>query len=383
MQWSDHYWARVDTGATVKVGQFAFSNTALNNPLFNPVRAARPTLEELKIISASDCDGMTALQPGWGNTAIADAFREAMKSWRLTTNSASNAAGTAVHIALITGAPGGSGVTWTIVGDNLISEKLPWLSASGNNPSPTIAGSISPETQQAIEKLMNIGPIIASASAGTSIAQSLITGEESHADKFERGVRQLLVDGGWNGTTWRVDAVFGVFGSLPLVGVTFDDGFVLVDSVNGGVDGPFEPGTHLQADTLLAGHVEYTAASSVKYFALAGCESPVAVKWRPAPPSWGTLPWGPPSWFLFGTSYFCTLTIPAPLWPRVDCRCIREGTSTDASGRAVVVREVCECTSCAGTGTTGGPPSGPVAPSGTPPTPGAATTCTCTIEYFH
>ncbi|MCC6321280.1 MAG: hypothetical protein IT438_07580 [Phycisphaerales bacterium] len=270
-QWSTHYWNRVDTGAKVKVGSFAFSNAALNNPLFNPLRGARPTLEQVKVLNSSDCDGLAALQPGWGDAAIAAAFREAMKDWKFSTDTTTNATGTAIHVALITAAPPEAGTTWTSQGNLIISEKLPLVTVSGQNEEPTIATGVSSATQAAIDKIILIGPIIAAASAGTTEAQALITGEESHATKFERGVQTLLADGGWNGTTWRVDAAFGVFGSLPLVGVMFEDALVLVDSVTGGVDGPFEGGTKLDARTLLASHPQYLASTPVKYWGVAGC----------------------------------------------------------------------------------------------------------------
>jgi len=383
VQWSAHYWDRVDTGNTVKVGDFKFTDPALNTPLFNPARAVRPTLEQLKLVSTLDCDGVTVLTPGFGNAAIANSFRQAMSEWKLTTDSSTNASGTAIHMNLITSAPAGSGTTWEVIGNEVISTKLPWAGVAGVNTNPTIAPSISTSTQAAIDKLITVGSIIAAASEGISEAQSLITGQESHATKFERGVQQLLIEGGWNGTTWRVDAAFGVFGSLPLVGVTFDDAFVLLDAVNGNVDGPFALTSPLNAASLLAAHSqEYVASQPVRFFSAQGCQKVVAASWRPSPPSWGSPPWGPPSWFLFGTNYFCTLLLPAPLWPRVDCSCIREGTSRDGDRRAVRLREVCICTSCAGTGTAGGPPSGTVPTGGVPPTP-AGSTCTCVLEYFH
>ncbi|MFN7021905.1 MAG: hypothetical protein ACK4WH_11330, partial [Phycisphaerales bacterium] len=132
-------------------------------------------------------------------------------------------------------------------------------------------------------KLIVIGPIIAAASAGTTEAQALITGEESHAAKFERGVQQLLADGGWEGETWRVDAAFGVFGSLPLVGVTFADACVLLDSVNGTVDGPFTPRSPLTASGLLSSHPEYTIGTSIRYFASNGCPGQRMAGWVPVP----------------------------------------------------------------------------------------------------
>jgi|GEM_PF-1950496 len=286
VQWSAHYWDRVDTGNTVKVGDFKFTDPALNTPLFNPARAVRPTLEQLKLVSTLDCDGVTVLTPGFGNAAIANSFRQAMSEWKLVTDSSTNASGTAIHMNLITSAPAGSGTTWEVIGNEVISTKLPWAGVAGVNTNPTIAPSISTSTQAAIDKLITVGSIIAAASEGISEAQSLITGQESHATKFERGVQQLLIEGGWNGTTWRVDAAFGVFGSLPLVGVTFDDAFVLVDTVNGNVDGPFTLTSTLDSRPLLEVHVSaYTLGTTIRHLSTLGCITTARARWRtPFPP---------------------------------------------------------------------------------------------------
>ncbi len=69
-------------------------------------------------------------------------------------------------------------------------------------------------------------------------AQALITGQLSHADRFEEGVVKFLADQGSSATAWRVDAVFGVYGSLPLLGVTFDDAIVLLDAANPAANAP-------------------------------------------------------------------------------------------------------------------------------------------------
>lgn len=117
-----------------------------------------------------------------------------------TAAAAADPAGTVTHLNLITASPGTS---WIMDGTLLTSTGLPWKA---------MAGTLSDETMQAIDKLLDVGSTIASASAGISEAEKLLTGLESHADRFQRGVDTLLADGCWHGTTWRVDAAFGVFG---------------------------------------------------------------------------------------------------------------------------------------------------------------------------
>ncbi|MBX3402702.1 MAG: hypothetical protein KF699_04730 [Phycisphaeraceae bacterium] len=101
--------------------------------------------------------------------------------------------------------------------------------------------------------------------------QALITGEKSHADRFEEGIVQLLVDQNSDATAWRVDATFGVFGSLPLLGVTFDDAFVLLDAAEGNLDGPFDLDSPLDATVLLSHHAAYSTGTTVRHVNTAAC----------------------------------------------------------------------------------------------------------------
>jgi len=86
---------------------------------------------------------------------------------------------------------------------------------------------------------------------------------------------------------WRVDATFGVFGSLPLVGVTFDDAFVLLDSTSGALDGPFGLTSSLDATVLLAQHSAYAAGTTVRYVNASGCLVVAAPRPRSTPPLGG------------------------------------------------------------------------------------------------
>ncbi|MFN7021202.1 MAG: hypothetical protein ACK4WH_07740 [Phycisphaerales bacterium] len=408
-QWSTHYWNRVDTGATAKVGEFAFSNPALNSPLFNPLRGVRPTLEQVKVLTSTDCDGLAALQPGWGDTTISDAFREAMKDWKISTDATTNATGTAVHLALITAAPPGAGTTWTTVGNLVISEKLPLAGVTGTNAEPTIAGTVSFETQEAINKLIVIGPIIAAASAGTTEAQALITGEESHAAKFERGVRTLLSDGGWEGTTIRIDAEFGCMGSLPLVLSAFSDVFVLIDTVTGNLAGPFAPGSVLDARDLLQAHGgAFLSGTTVRYTTPDGCPvaiaattvpGPLPPSYVPSPPSPSatppaTLPGNPSPWNCVTRGAgptlkcVCTLTESWVFFPPAPPAPPPAAPYGPPNNLRVRVKHTCEFVG-GGCGTPTQFPAAPGVPSpgATPPVPGPTNglppvTPTCTMEHY-
>ncbi|MFN7021200.1 MAG: hypothetical protein ACK4WH_07730 [Phycisphaerales bacterium] len=199
---------------------------------------------------------------------------------------------------------------------------------------------------------------------------------ESHAPKFERGVRTLLADGGWAGTTWRVDAAFGVFGSLPLVGVTFGDAFVLVDCVNGGVGGPFAVTSDLSADALLAAHSPvYASGSPVRFYSRPGCGTTTAARWRNSFCVFCTVPpvtWTPTP---VGMAFFCFATGVQSKGRSIGCTCEQRGTLVYGTPPVTYpVRVVCDC----GTGTVTPCPTGWVA---APPTPPCTTSCP--TQYWY
>ena len=114
-------------------------------------------------------------------------------------------------------------------------------------------------------------------------AETAITGKMSHADRFHEGVVKFLADYGSNGVAWRVDAAFGVFGSLPLVGVRFDDAYVLLDTTDGTLDGPFDLASPLDASVLLAQHGAYVSGTTVRYRNASGCKVVAGPTWIPWP----------------------------------------------------------------------------------------------------
>ncbi len=190
-------------------------------------------------------------------------------------------------------------------------------------------------------------------------------------------LRCTSMEQGSNATAWRVDASFGVFGSLPLVGVTFDDAFVLLDATDGALDGPFALASPLDATVLLASHSAYVVGTTVRYHNIAGCGTTIAATWRNSRPCWfcGTIPiiWNPP--VPGGQTYFCTEFGYHPDGSQA-CVCAKFGTLTYGTPPVTVpVREVCWCgpygaAGCGGGWTTGLPPLGCLVP-------------TCTPQYFY
>lgn len=280
-QWATHYWARVDAGTIVPPNTFSFTKAAMNDPLFLPLRGARRTLEVIGTLDPQACDGLTDLQPGLGDSGVSDAFREAMTQWKFRTDTVNNAAGTLAHINLINSAPSTSNTAYGMEGSFLVSTDLPWEPLTGGNQAAVMAQNVSTTTLDIIGKLALTAPAIAKASKGVTQAQAMITGEKSQADRFEDGVVQYLADQGALATAWRVDATFGVFGSLPMLGVTFDDAFVLLDATEGVLDGPFDLDSPLDATALLSQHAAYAAGTTVRDVSFGGCPHTIAATWHP------------------------------------------------------------------------------------------------------
>ena len=387
-QWATHYWARADAGTTVTPGTFTFTKAAMNDPLFLPVRGARRTLEMLGVMDAQACDGLIEIQPGLGDVAVASALREAMTQWKFRTDANSNPSGTQAHFNLINAAPSTSNTVWGMEGSHLVSTNLPWEALSGANQTGQIASTVSTPTLHTIGKLTDTAPAIAKAAAGISQTQALITGQKSHADRFEEGVVQFLFDQQSNATAWRVDASFGVFGSLPLVGVTFDDAFVLLDATDGTLDGPFELESPLDATVLLAQHSAYAAGSTVRYVNASGCLVVAAPRPRSTPPpGWtrapivpGAPPTSPNGRLSHWTDFTCTMDAQGY------CRCVSYGSGSGTSRPLVRTEIRCRCSPDANGNCNATPSTHPNVPPAVTPgvgPGGGMTGCTCQQSWTY
>ncbi len=105
----------------------------------------------------------------------------------------------------------------------------------------------------------------------------------------------------------RVDAEWGVYGSLPMVVVSAPDAYMLVDATSGRVAGPFEPGSAFNADGLLSQHTNVWNGTPPVFKNRYGCEvaaivpgyppapyRPIPVPAGPTPPF--TTPGNPSAW---------------------------------------------------------------------------------------
>lgn len=307
---------------------------------------------------------------------------------------------TLVLIDMFFNAPTDANVTIKVDGDMLICTNIPPGTLEGFPSWPEIVTDLSPESEDLIlGVIQNFGGIVSNVNAasaayvlgstpddayGVHEAVKMISGRPSRADLVTLAVT-LMVQNQWPGvdcTVSRIDACWGSYGSLPLLQVTLPDAYILLDTTNGLMAGPFEPGSGLHANALLAQH-DVWDQSNPAYFNSQGCQLTVAAIWNNGPPCWfcsPTITWDPPQ--PGGQTFHCSDQGHNGDGD-VRCVCSRYGTITIGTPPVTYrVREVCDCGG-AGTCNRPNPGAGPGTgwSPGTPPT--GCTTSTCTTQYSY
>jgi hypothetical protein len=395
--WGVAYWARVEGGGP---STMTFSNAAMNSHLFNPFHGSRATLESLNLIGVDDCDkaiaeSEVALMDS-ATLAKRSALKNAMCTGAFATNASTNAAGAEAHAALILSATTAANVTTYTVNGSLVSEGLPLEPVETLNAAPEIAVNVSTATSAAINEVVSAAPNLAQKLDGCTEAQKCLTGGESKADQMASHLRGI-VSGMVSGTA-RVEKheiAFGVYGSLPVCVVGFDDAYIVVDAITGAAVGPFGPLEPLAPTGLLALHAEYTG-SGIRAFAAAGCvvvagpgwhDNPPTgtTPWVPTPPTPGATPGSPGSAPGHWQNWQCTATAGGK------CRCTSTGDFDDSSTppKTNRVQVVCTCSQSAAGDCATPSPARPSTPATTPPSTPAVPTvtpltgCSCIYQYYY
>ena len=208
-----------------------------------------------------------------------------------------------------------------------------------------------------------------------------LLGMVSEVDVSEGQIRDWAAVNAVDLTVYRVVANFGAYGSLPIfVGVYQsggDAGFILIDGVNGEVDGPFVSGSAIDPRGLLVLHGgAFVSGSGVQIVdaKTGGCVA-AAPKWNPITPTTPIPPGYTPRPALPGglpgapTVPKCvTVAVPA------GCVCTYEEVWIPGPGGtgAIRVEQSCNCPVAVCTGPLPNQPG--VVPS--------ATTCTCGPSRF-
>ena len=412
--WGDSYWKRVEGQPSPWVG---FS-PALDNPLFNPLRSKRASLENLKVISASDCDVALAndtLSTDAETISKRSAVKDAMVHGKLATNPVANPDGTIEHIVKILDASmldeaefvayseGGNIVSLNLPLDAItawdagpltvqeVSNDVPIYYGSGGTLSDTTSG-VPIDVLGAFNAIVVAAPGYVATATGKTEAAKLALGVPSKADQLLGRIEQLLTDlGRTDCIATRLQANFGVYGDLPLVKVQYGKVYILIDGTNGNVSAPMTGA--INARSLLSQHIGTDAATvGIRYFSPGGCPA-VAAGWNPGPPPGG--PWIPRP----AVPGFPPISIPVPggipapgfpgfitpspgipgwhsIWTCIttpaECGCISYHYETGPGGIGIVlVRSWCK--------DRGVPCAGPTAPAGSTPIPLPK----CTDMYWY
>lgn len=303
--WGLRYVFRVDTGTVAfDAGTFEFSNVAMNSPLFNPVvGAARTALSATKeAFEATGCVvGQNLSAANVANSSAAARVRSYLTGSMVGADIiAEHARAAGLADSVVAAVSIGFATTVELNGQNLIASDLPVVAVASSNTSVPQTTAIDPQDIPWIAAVAASAAAIADGFDHLSLARSPIAGGQSPGQAMLAGLAETIenvaVQGGVYAYT--VHALFGAYGDLPIVVVTYERGFLLVDAVTGSTRGPYVSGTAIDAESLLVSHPEaYIPGSPVQVVASWSdeClyESPKAGAWNPAPPP-GTLTPRPP-----------------------------------------------------------------------------------------
>ena len=323
--WGDKYSELLSTGSPASgASTFAYSTPALNSPLFAPVRAATKTLAEA--IATGSC--------GEGGAAVGSPYQPSAKvlDWLTETKiSASLTEDPEKLMALINAVLNDPEATAVIEQQDLVTFGITAPSEIGDIQ-PKMLASVPSSVSNWLGELSVVSGIAASSIDYSDDAKRRLLAQPRGIDELEATINGWIQQEQHDLTTYQAEALFGTYGSLPmLVGVFSDNGtngFVLIDALTGVMDGPFEAHSVIDPRPLLALHSEYISGTGIRVIdSKTGCDMPVAVGWNPAAPPGTYVPRPAPNPFVpttdprnvpgWPTQPRCvTVTVPA------GCNCI-------------------------------------------------------------
>jgi hypothetical protein len=393
-QWGTMYVQLLESGTpSSDAATFAFSNSEMNSPLFSPVRAAMSILGEA---AGTQVCSTTTIEPGPGSV---DEDLVAYLTMGKITTSLNDAGATAAHLTAILNS---SNVQYTIEDDVLVSVGLtPGVITTV--PGAKQYTTVGVPTAEWISELGVLAPGWAAQRDFSQEGKRQLLGLPSEVEAFTGQIREWATVNGVALTMYQVQANFGSYGSLPVIVAVYesggDSGFILIDGVNGNVDGPFVTGSSIDPRGLLVLHGgAFVVNSGIQLVDSKTGECQTAAKsWSPGlapayiprpgvpgkppyliPPPTTPAP-GPiqlhpirPGWW---SNYSCVVA-------GAMCQCTAYGQSTTGvpGGGIIWIRSI--CTAPAGGGCP--PPATPNDwnPTTAPGTPGAPA-FPCGIEHFN
>ncbi len=371
---------------------FAFTDPATNTALYDPYAAARRTVANAQGLDL--CVSVLGTGTAVTNYATGTTVETSLDDPNATT----------AHTNAIAAAPTSAGVTGGVIGGSLVSIGLPLQPVTGV-PAPATPYAPDPGTAAWIAGIEAFAMTTALSFDPADDPERRLLGQPRDSELLAHAIWDESVN------TWGVspddilmlEAEFGIYGSLPMLVVYFDDSYILVDGTNGIVSGPFADTVPYDPIPLLEGHAEYEPGTGARVvIGETGCvTTTMAKRWRKkAPnfplklpnPTFPTFPLNPPLYQPPPAPYPAAppyiMDPSRPGW-QSDYKCIAAGSGcmctsysfyTDpSSGKQEVAVTTCN------TGTGGCPGSVPPAPPTTPPltTPSPITGANCTTYYWR
>ena len=215
--------------------------------------------------------------------------------------------------------------------------------------------------------------------------QHLLLGQPTNADDLADNIQQWLeafVPDDGDLATYVIHSAFGKFGALPVVVISYEDGYLFANGMSGVVSGPYHNDDELDTTPLLNNTPQFVTNTSFGNIDLSGVSVNVVLRKRwttrfpagyvPDPsctPAGCWLPRSPTS--PTGTPHYHCVEIAGG-----KCKCTSDGTMTSTAtppGPSIPVRITC----------TTPVPTGGCGDTGTPPALLAGTGVNCTTKYFY
>lgn len=353
---------------------FSFTHSEANSPLFQPYVAYMRTLAKIK--------GGEDVQ--YFGHIVGPADVAAYSEGTVISTSMSEPAPTINHLSAIIAS--NDSVQSSVTEGTLSSVGLGVQPVESGTP--YVSPMDPPEYEAWMDDLALLASNLAAAHDPTEDVGHMLLGEPTNAERLRASLDSWLSaqhpDDMWIGTH-LIHGMFGQFGALPVIIVYFQEGYLLLDGVDGTMVGPFLHDDDLDLLPLLTLRAQYQVGTGAVGIDMVSSTTVIAaVKKHRAPPR-GYVPdpactpagcWTPrnPS-TPTGTPYYgCQLMAASP--PR--CECKASGTYLPGPGQPpgppVPTEIICRYPTTAG----GDCPSNPTAPPALIPPPA---TCTQTWTY--
>jgi hypothetical protein len=395
--WGLKYVAFNQTGVPASgAATFTFSTPAMNSPLFSPLRAVNSVVGLATGMGECDTEDVKTF-----DGALTESAAMYLADGEVAT-SLDDTNATLAHLEAAVASSAQLGVE----GNQLVSVGLtPALTTTSPGAAQYGVGATS--TMTWLAELSNNAPVWAASRNFANEHRKVLTGTPTEVSVFGDSVRSWVASKGLDITVYEARANFGRYGSLPIfVGsfISVDEvGYVLIDPINGNVDGPFDMASPINPTALLNSHSEFSGGGVVVADVLTGKCMPMAAGWKTTPkpgtfPRPAIVPPTVPVWPVWppGTNVpVCKVPPVAGCYPfnpnptrpgyfgdyscvtkGAVCVCTSYGQETDTVPGApwIEVRRTCKIPGGCLPGPFGAPPGTPYGPPGNG---------TCTTEYFY